>query len=304
MSNRRLTLFGLWVLGIIAVAWGFRLRAASAQARLDLFATQKANGPHVGEIQRLEKRNRVVADRVAELRAKPEAQAAPTTQTAQELLAKTLVGQKKYRALLDDPQMVQLTKATRSASVRIHYRELYRQLGLSPTQTVALEALLTEGLARKEDIRIVADALKKNMSDVDIRSLLDDEKRALESQEIALLGAEAFQRLQTFVETAPGRALVNDVAEALTFSADPLTADQKTKLLDLLKTYRNDEADDHTVVPVFDWDELQSQAATFLTERQRAELGSSIAEVKYREGMRVYVNMLQDWVQRNAPKDR
>ncbi|HEX2853993.1 MAG TPA: hypothetical protein VHO24_12200, partial [Opitutaceae bacterium] len=68
--------------------------------------------------------------------------------------------------------------------------------------------------------------------------------------------------------------------------------------------YRTNEADESAVVPVFDWDELQSQAATFLTERQRAELGSSIAGVKHREAMRVYVNMLQDWVHRNAPKDR
>ena len=304
MNSRKFILLGLWAIGIIAVAWGFRLRTAAAHARLDLLAEQKARDRERAEIPRIEKRNRVVTARVAELRAKPEAQASPTTPTAQELLARTLVGQEKYRALLDDPQMMQLSKATRSASVRIHYRELFRELGLSPTQTAALEALLTEGIARNEDIRIVADSLKTSMSDPEIRSLLADEKRALESKELALLGPEAFQKLQTFRETAHGRALVDDVAEALTFSADRLRADQRTKLLDLLKTYRTNETGDDGVVPVFDWHGLQAQAATFLTERQRAELDSSIAAAKHRQAMRVYVNMLQDWVRRNAPRDR
>ncbi|HEX2851880.1 MAG TPA: hypothetical protein VHO24_01490, partial [Opitutaceae bacterium] len=226
MNSRKLILLGLCVVGIVAIASGFRLRAASAQARVDLLAAQKAQDRERGEIQRLEKRNRVVADRVAELRAKPEAQAAPTTQTAQELLAKTLVGEEKRRALLDDPQITRLANASRNAWLRVHYRDLFRQLGLSPTQTAALEALLSEGQARKEDIRIIADSLRKPMSDPEIRSLLDDEKRALESQELALLGPEAFQKLKTFQETAPGRALVDDVAEALTFSADRLRVDQ------------------------------------------------------------------------------
>jgi hypothetical protein len=159
--------------------------------------------------------------------------------------------------------MMQLIKARRSASVRIQYRGLYRQLRLSQTQTAALEALLTEGFERQEDIRIVAASLKKPMSNPDIRSLLDDEKRALESQEQELLGPEAFRKLQTFEETAAGRALVNDVSEALTFSAAPLRADQKTKLLDLLKTYRTNEAGDDAVTPVFDWDDLQAQPRHF-----------------------------------------
>ena len=303
MSSRKFILLGLWTVGIVAIAWGFRLRAASARARLDLLAAQKVHDRDVGEIQRLEKRNRVVADHIADLRAKPEAQAVPTTPTAQELLARTLVGQEKYRALLDDPQMMQLAKAGKRATVRFHYRELYRQLRLLPTQTAALEALLIEGLERREDVRIVADSLKKPMSDPDIRSLLDDEKRALESQERALLGPDAFQKLQTFVETAAGRALVNDVAEALTFSAAPLRADQRTKLLDLLKTYRPNE-DGAAAAPVFHWDNLQAQAATFLTAPQRAELDSSIADAQYREKAQVYVKMLEDWIQRNAPKDR
>jgi hypothetical protein len=304
MSSRKFILLGLWAVGIIAIALGLRLRAASVHARLDLLAAQKAHDRDVGEIQRLEKRNRVVADHITDLRAKPEAQAAPTTRTAQELLARTLSGKEKYRALLDDPRMRQLTNARRSAAVRIQYGELYHQLHLAPTQTAALEALLTEGRERQEDIRAAAAFLNEPMSSPDIRSLLDDEKRALENQEQALLGPEAFRKLQAFEGTAAGRDLVNDVAEALTFSANPLRADQKTKLLDLLKTYRTDEAGDAAVAPVFDWDELKAQAATFLTAPQRAELDSSIASAQCHRLTSEYGKMLQDWIQKNTPTDR
>lgn len=247
------------------------------------------------EIAAITKRNQVVEREAEDMRAQLQ-KPAPVRSKSLKTVDDELAFWRREIALYLDPKMEELTSLRYRAWQHLAYLGWYRAMGFSAQKIANFESLLTEYQNRLVDINAAALPLKMEQTSPEIKALQEENKKQLEADELALLGEDGFKRLQDFKNGAEDRFVVNDVTGALLFTAQPLSADQNGKLLQVMSSSHgvlpSDDIEDQGMI---DWDRVQAQAATFLSSAQTAELASTVAGVKQRELDKKYGAMIHAW---------
>jgi len=305
MRSKTWVLLGFWVVALAAGAIAWREARSNRQIQINLEDATRARHRLAMEIARIEQRDTVVDRHRADLELRLQelnARYPATAGTRAEALA---VADRTVQAYLDlaaDPKMMNLLANTLKARLRIRYSPLYLKLGLSPAQIARFELLQANDGARTDDIRVAAATLKLSESTPEIAGLLSQDKDQFQTEATGLLGAEGFRQLQGFDGTAEERRIVNDLAGALMFSDTPLSSEQKNQLIETMRASRASvSAAGATTEGKIDWDQIPARAAAFLTPPQVLELGSSLANGKYRDLQNQYVEMVRAWVKESPP---
>lgn len=162
------------------------------------------------------------------------------------------------------------------------YDPLLSKLQLSAAQIDSFRALVRENLRIHGDLRIVARAERLQPGDPDVESISLQADIDLAKRVRTEFGEPAFEAFQHFNETAPIREFTHHVAEALTATSTPLSAEQAEILIELLHRNRTrSPAGGLSNHPrAFELDAVIAQAGGVLSDPQIEVLRRVYAELR------------------------
>lgn len=139
-------------------------------------------------------------------------------------------------ALADTPEFQKLLALEQHGQVDAKYAALFRKLHLNPEDQVRLETLLTDKQSAFADAMIAAH--DQGLTGKDARDLANAVANATQKDINAsikdLLGPQDFNQYQSYERTLPQRAVVDQLAQRLSYTAGPLTTGQQDRLVQTL----------------------------------------------------------------------
>ncbi len=146
-------------------------------------------------------------------------------------------GRETFRAMLDDPKIVQLMSNQNKQALDSRYAALFKNLvqgaNLSPMQLDTLKNLLVEKQSTMRDVMLSA----RNQGVTDrgeINQLIKTTQAEIDAQIQNTLGPAGYQQYQQYEKTLPQRALVNQLAQSLSYTSAPLNDSQTQQLIQAL----------------------------------------------------------------------
>lgn len=145
-------------------------------------------------------------------------------------------GESRMNSLMNDPQFVAAMQAQQRARLDGRYADLFRKLNLPPAQVDELKALLAERQTARMDVMAAARSEGLNGRDnrEELRMLMEQTEAEIDAGIRDLLGDSGFAQYQQYEQTAPQRAVVNQLETRLSYSSVPLTRAQSDALVNLL----------------------------------------------------------------------
>jgi len=144
-----------------------------------------------------------------------------------------------FSALLDflgNPAMQKQTLM--SAKVRLdgQYSAFFKNSNLAPDQIEQFKNLIIEKQMVGFDSMVVArqNGIEPGSDPQSFFRVVGESQQAVDSQIAALLGAEGFTRFQQYQETIPARNTSVLLEQALSYSPNPLTSDQTSRVVQIL----------------------------------------------------------------------
>ena len=141
-------------------------------------------------------------------------------------------------ALADTPEFQRLLALEQHGQVDAKYAALFRKLHLNPEDQARLESLLTDKQSAFADAMIAAH--DQGLTGQDARALANAVASATQKDINAsikdLLGPQGFSQYQNYDRTLPQRAVVDQLAQWLSYTAAPLTTGQQDRLVQTLAT--------------------------------------------------------------------
>jgi hypothetical protein len=164
------------------------------------------------------------------------------------------------------------------------YGALYRQLGWTAEQREKFKELKLDVDEQTSKLFKAATEAEKARNPGADRAALQDVADATFAQARADLtqavrnsfGDDAAQAMEHFQATQPVRSMVTQLADALFYSADPLSPTQAEQLVDLLATHARD-ARGQVTLSALNGDAALAQASTTLSATQLAALRGIVA---------------------------
>jgi hypothetical protein len=122
------------------------------------------------------------------------------------------------------------------AQLDSRYGALFKKLGLPAPQIDQLKNLLVEKQVAVMDVYSAARAqgLTGPGSREQIQALAQQTTGEIDSSIRSLLGDEGYRQFQQYEKTAPQRAVVDQLATRLSYTASPLTSQQSEQLVQIL----------------------------------------------------------------------
>jgi hypothetical protein len=139
--------------------------------------------------------------------------------------------------MMDTPEMQQLMNLRDRGMLDSRYAELFKKLALPPEQLKKLQQLLVDKQSTVRDVLAAmrSQGLTPNQENAErMRSLVKNANAELDRQIESTLGATAYAQYQNYESTQPQRATVERMQQRLSYSADPMTSQQATSLVDIL----------------------------------------------------------------------
>lgn len=145
-------------------------------------------------------------------------------------------GPGRLPAFLENPEAQRLMGIQQRAALDQRYGDLFRLLNLPPAQLERFKDLLVERQTAAMDVLAAArsQGLNNRENRGEIRSLLEATQAEIDANIRALVGDTNFQRYQNYNQTQPQRAVVNRLAERLSYSSLPLSSQQSEQLVQML----------------------------------------------------------------------
>ena len=170
----------------------------------------------------------------------------------------------------NNPQLANLWIAAQEAQINQSYGRLFQSLRLPPEQTEQLKAIMTNGVARYEDIGAAALAQGLGNQDPAIKALRRQADEEAKAAEAVLLGPDGFRKLQDYYRSISTCGVVDGLAGVVACT-DPLTARQADELTKILanasRSYREGNGADLREV---NWPAVDEQARAILSPSQFA----------------------------------
>lgn len=139
-------------------------------------------------------------------------------------------------ASLDSPETKRLLALQQRAQLDGQYAALFKSLNLPPEQLEQLKGLLVDRQSAAMDVLSAASAQGLNplSSPEAIRDLARETQAKTEADIRALLGDNGFAQYQTYEQTQPQRAVADQLAQRLSYSATPLSEAQHEQVVQIL----------------------------------------------------------------------
>ena len=137
---------------------------------------------------------------------------------------------------LESPEMRSLMALDQKGRLDSRYAALFKALKLPPAQLDKLKQLLVDKQSAPMDVFAEARAqgLTGPENAAQIRALLQATNQEIDENVRATLGDAAFEQYQQYERTLPQRNVVDQLANRLSYSDDPLSAQQTEQLVALL----------------------------------------------------------------------
>ncbi len=134
------------------------------------------------------------------------------------------------------PEYKALQNLTRNEPLNRRYAALFRKLNLPPAELATLKRLLLEKQGTREDVvasfnsegvnirenyETISEVMNTNLADID-RQIGDE------------LGADVYDAYQQYEAETPHRSVVDKLSLRLSYTANPLTENQQSQLIQLL----------------------------------------------------------------------
>lgn len=140
------------------------------------------------------------------------------------------------QALMAQPEVQTLMRAQRLALIEQRYAGLFNQLKLSPEQNEKLKSLLEERSTSRQDVLAVAreHGVNPRENPEAFRKLMSDAENQIAKGIMSLIGENGYDQLTGYERTLPQRAVVNQLAERLSYTNTPLNPAQAEQLARIL----------------------------------------------------------------------
>ena len=214
--------------------------AAAGTAAGALSAATKDRDALRRRIADLEKRAQTLQDEASDLREQARAvrAAPPASAGPRQMSFRTggPGGMPGPMLALESPEMRRLMAVGQRGQLDSRYAALFKSLGLPPAQLDKFKQLLFDKQNAALDVMAAArsQGLMGPDSHGQIQSLVQQANREVDDSIKGLLGDAAFQQFQQFDRTQPQRAIVDQLASRLSYTAAPLSAQQSEQLVQLL----------------------------------------------------------------------
>ena len=146
-------------------------------------------------------------------------------------------GPEDFAKMMDTPEMQQLMNLRDRGMLDSRYAELFKKLALPPEQLKKLQQLLVDKQSTVRDVLAAmrSQGLTPNQENAErMRSLVKNANAELDRQIESALGATAYAQYQNYESTQPQRATVERMQQRLSYSADPMTSQQASSLVEIL----------------------------------------------------------------------
>lgn len=138
--------------------------------------------------------------------------------------------------LMQNPEFARALVTQQKSALDQRYADLFRRLNLAPDQVDRLKDLLIERQSAAADVMAAARAQgvdgRENRDE--LRQLIQSTQAETEQAIKAFLGNSGYNEYQTYEQTQPQRALVNQLETKLSYSGAPLQAAQMDQLVQIL----------------------------------------------------------------------
>jgi hypothetical protein len=141
-----------------------------------------------------------------------------------------------FNSVMDRPEAARLLAIQQKAQINARYGALFRQLALSPDKLAQLKSLLADKLSTPIDVMAAASqqGIDPVRSPEAFRQLNQNAQTELDEKIKALLEPTGYAQYQSYLQTEPQRAVVNQLQQALSYTDTPLTAAQADQLVHVL----------------------------------------------------------------------
>ncbi|MBL9214844.1 MAG: hypothetical protein JNG83_05150 [Opitutaceae bacterium] len=142
----------------------------------------------------------------------------------------------RLAAALGSPEVQRLMAMQHRAALDGRYAALFRSLNLSPADLEKFKNLLVDKQASVSDVMAAARAegLDPRTNRDEIRALMQTTQEEIDESIRATLGDAAYAEYKNYEATLPQRAIVDQLAQRLSYSSTPLNDSQSQQLIALL----------------------------------------------------------------------
>lgn len=140
------------------------------------------------------------------------------------------------RSLMESPEAAKLMASQQRGMLDTRYASLFKSLNLPPEQLAKMKDLLVEKQNAARDVMAVAreQGLDFRNNRAEIQQLIKQSSDDVDASITALIGQDKFAQYQNFDQTQSQRAVVGQIEQRLSYTAEPMTAAQSEQLVSLL----------------------------------------------------------------------
>ncbi len=140
-------------------------------------------------------------------------------------------GQEFFAQALADPQARAAMLTRIKSEIDRRFGDYFVKLGLNETQIEALRSIMADRQLARMQAGMLERTAETDQERADAQSWRDTKLASTEADINAILGPDGLKNLQGYLDSAPQRQVVDDVARRATYAGAPLTDDVNGKLL-------------------------------------------------------------------------
>lgn len=138
--------------------------------------------------------------------------------------------------MMDSPEAARLVALQQKAQIDARYAALFKKLGLAPDKLAQFKSLLADRLSTPFDVMAAAgqQGINPIQDPQAFRQLVQNAQAEIDGKIQALLDPGSYAQYQNYVQTEPQRSVVNQLQQALSYTAAPLSSAQADQLVQIL----------------------------------------------------------------------
>lgn len=266
MANTKITLSVAALAGLLAIGTLVLTETRAARAAAEMAELTQETAGFTARSQEIESRLATFSS------TSPSPAPAVSTPPAADLAE--MKADEFAQAVLSDPQSIQLLAQLYRLDAGRKYAALYGQIGWTAVQIsqfeVILEAFTVEDLRLQGGAQIKTGALTLTP---EIAAQLQQTRGEFENRLRATFGDTVLQEFLAFERTSDARAVADEIARRVYFTASPLTARQAAELVGILQANTQSFESGRTLADrLVNWDRVMTQAGDLLTPAQLTAL--------------------------------
>lgn len=141
-----------------------------------------------------------------------------------------------FAAMMDRPEAARLLALQQKAQIDARYAALFKKLTLAPDKLAQFKSLLADRLSTPIDVMAAAgqQGINPIQDPQAFRQLVQNAQAEIDGKIQALLDPGSYAQYQNYVQTESQRTVVNQLQQALSYTAAPLSSAQADQLVQIL----------------------------------------------------------------------